>query len=213
MATYSEHVRSLTALKVSSGHNGQDAVDQLIIKGTANTAAADIPTITNAAFGQASTLTIPDPGVSNANFVLAPSSSSVTLTSTVTMTAAQVTGAYTAPVQLVPAPGTGLCIMVLGAWVSTHYDGSTAFATGTTPIIQYANTVHGAGTIAVGTGLVTGDIEATTDQTRNLGAKASAALTGLSNLGVYFSSATAYTAGGAGTVSITLSYVIVASAN
>jgi len=170
-------------------------------------------TVKNASFAQASTLTIPDPGVATANFVLAPAASSAVLTSTVTMTAAQVIGAYAAPVQLVPAPGTGLAVMVTGAYVSTHYDGATAFATGTTPIIQYGSTVHGAGTIATASGLVTGDIEATTDQTRNLFPIATGAQTGLSNKGIYFSSAAAYTAGGTGTVSITVNYVIVSSDN
>lgn len=69
---------------------GTDVVS-LVIKPTANSAAADIPTITNAAFGQASTLTIPDPGAATANFMLdAGTTASKTIT-TLTSTTANIT--------------------------------------------------------------------------------------------------------------------------
>ena len=210
-STFLDKIRSMVSLAVSTGT--KDApVDAMVITPTANATAADVLTITNASYGQATTLTIPDPGTATANVVLAPASSSVVLTSTVTMTTANMT-VYTTPLQLVPSPGSGLCVMVTGAYVSTH-KGSSAFATGTAPIIQYGATVHGAGTIATASGLVAGDITATTDQTRNLFPIATGAQTGLSNTGIYFSCATGdYTSGTGSTVSITVNYVIVASAN
>jgi hypothetical protein len=213
MATFQEQVRTCTALNLSPvGTGGGNAVDAISIVPVANAAAADKVTITNASFGQATTLTIPDPGVSNASLVLAPSGSSVALTATVTMNASTVISAYATPVQLVPSPGSGLCVFVQAAYVSTH-KGSSAFATGTAPIIQYGSTAHGAGTAATASGLSTNDIEATTDQTRNLLPIATGAQTGLSNAGIYFSCGTAYTGGTGSTVSITLVYTIVSSDN
>lgn len=212
MAFYKEVVKTTTSLTCASGNTANDSVDQLKIVGTANTAAADVVTLTNAAFGQASTLTIPDPGVAAANFVLAPATNSYVLTATATMTTANMT-VYTTPLLIVPAPGSGLCVLVTGAYVATH-KGSSAFATGTAPIIQYGSTVHGGGTIATASGLAAGDITATTDQVRNLFPIATGAQTGLSNKGIYFSCATGdYTNGTGSTVVITVSYVIVASAN
>src|ERR1700677_4287677 len=119
MAFYKEVVKTpigvtLCGPSTSSANNtAGDAVDAVRFVAVANVAAADVLTVTNASYGQASTLTIPDPGTSTASFVLAPSSSSVVLTSTVTMTTANMT-VYTTPLQLVPAPGSGLCIMVTG---------------------------------------------------------------------------------------------------
>jgi hypothetical protein len=61
MATFTERVRSLTSLVLSSGNTSQDAVDQLKIVGTANAAAANTLQITNASQSAASGVwTIPD---------------------------------------------------------------------------------------------------------------------------------------------------------
>lgn len=71
MATFKELLRSITSLNLAaSGNNSQDAVDAIKIVPVANTAAADVLTITNAAMGQATTVTIPDPGSSTAKVVL-----------------------------------------------------------------------------------------------------------------------------------------------
>ncbi len=72
-----------------AGTDQQNPVVNLKILGTANTLAAYIPTVTNAAYGQASILTIPDVGSSTANFVM--SKGTQTLTGTYTITAATIT--------------------------------------------------------------------------------------------------------------------------
>ena len=127
----------------------------------------------------------------------------------VTLTPAQMVTAYDAPLTLIAAPGATKMIQIISAAVYTASTGHTAYATGTAPIIQYGTTAHGAGTIAVGAGLVAGDITAATSQVRILGPAASAALTGTSNLPVTFSNATGDYTGGTGTnVVITLVYQV-----
>ena len=126
----------------------------------------------------------------------------------VTLNTAAVVGAYATP-QVLIAPVAGKVIIVHSATVYTASTGNTAFASGIAPIIQYAATVHGAGTIAVGTGLVTGDIEAATSQIRTIGPAASAVYTSITDVGVYFSCTTAYTAGTGTSVTFTLVYELV----
>jgi hypothetical protein len=130
----------------------------------------------------------------------------------VTLTPTQMAAAYATPIQLIANPLASQMILVLSAQVYTASTGHTAYATGTAPIIQYGtggtNGAHGAGMIAVGAGLVAGDINAAASQVRNLPQFASAANTGFSGEGVYFSNATgAYTAGTGTNVTFTLQYV------
>ena len=190
--------------------------------------------MTNAAFGQASAFVIPDPANANAavmvgagatpfvsgNIPMASgthglfvdsgiaASNYQPLTATVTLTAAQVIAAYATPEVLIPA-SSGKVAIVIAATVYTNSTGNTAFATGVAPIIQYGTTAHGAGTIAVGTGLVTGDIEAATSQVRTLGAAASTTYTGITNTPVTFSCTTAYTAGTGSTITFVLQYLLI----
>lgn len=71
MATFSELVRSLTSLNLSSsGTNAQNAVDALKLVPVANAAAANVMTVSNASLAQASVISIPDPGAATANFLL-----------------------------------------------------------------------------------------------------------------------------------------------
>lgn len=239
MSTVKDLLRSITSLNLAaSGNTASDAVDAIKIVPTANAAAADLVTITNASFGQASALTIPDPANAAANFVLSTgstvsgnlvqsngtsgqsvdsgiSASSVSglitqvgnvTTVSVTLNPTQMAAAYATPVQLVAAPGAGKVIIVQEASVYTASTGNTAYATGTAPIIQYGTTVHGGGTNAVGSGLVAGDITAASSQVRCLVGSV-AALTGVSNTGIYFSNATgAYTAGTGTNVTFNLTY-------
>lgn len=97
MATFKDLVRSLASLRLaSSGTNGENAVDAIKIVPTANTAAANLITITNAAYGQATTLTIPDAGNSTANFVLDHgTNASATFTAATITTATITTGNIT----------------------------------------------------------------------------------------------------------------------
>lgn len=61
-------------LKLPNGNGfdqtGDTAINTITVQAVANSAAADVVTISNAPFGQASTLTIPDPGSATAKFVL-----------------------------------------------------------------------------------------------------------------------------------------------
>lgn len=126
----------------------------------------------------------------------------------VTLTPAQVIAAYATPIVLIPAVA-GKVAIVHSATVYTASTGNTAFATGVAPIIQYGTTVHGGGTIAVGAGLVTGDITAAASQVRTIGNAASAAYTGITNTAVTFSCSTAYTAGAGTNVTFTLVYELI----
>ena len=131
----------------------------------------------------------------------------------VTLAQAQMAAAYATPQQLIAPVAANQMILVLDAQVYTASSGHTPYATGTAPIVQYGsggtNGQHGLGTIAVGAGLVAGDITAAVSQVRNLAQFASAALTGLSGLGVYFSNATGAYTGGTGTlINFNLNYLV-----
>ena len=119
--------------------------------------------------------------------------------------------AYDTPLQIVANPLSSQMILVHFASVYVASTGHTAYATGTAPIIQYSsgstNGAHGLGTIATAAGLAAGDITAAASQVRNLYGLATAALTGLSGLGIYFSNATGdYTAGTGTSVTFTVVY-------
>ena len=131
----------------------------------------------------------------------------------VTLTPTQMAAAYATPQTLIANPLASQMILILAAQVYTASTGNTPYATGTAPIIQYSsggtNGAHGAGTIATASGLVAGDIDASTSQVRNLLQFASGAQTGLSGLGIYFSNATGAYTGGTGTnITFTLTYLV-----
>jgi hypothetical protein len=135
------------------------------------------------------------------------------LVATVTFNTAQMVTAYDTPLQIIANPLASQLIIVHSATVYTASTGHTAYATGTAPIIQYSsggtNGAHGAGTIATASGLVAGDITAAASQVRTLLQAATAAVTGLSGLGIYFSNATGdYTAGTGTNITITLVYEV-----
>lgn len=217
---------------------GTASKGSLVLAAVANTGNT-LTTISNAAMGQASVISIPDPGAATADFAVAPAAlvngnlieasgtagliadAGVSVASvsgaitqlgqlyqvSVTFSPAQMVTAYDTPLTIVAAPGSTKMIQVVSASVYTASTGHTAYATGTSPIIQYGTTAHGAGNSAVGAGLVAGDITAATSQVRTLGPIASSALTGTSNLPITFSNATGDYSGGTGTnITITLVY-------
>lgn len=129
----------------------------------------------------------------------------------VTFNTAQMVTAYDTPLTIVANPAASQMILVLQASVYTASTGHTAYSTGTAPIIQYStggtNGAHGVGTIATAAGLASGDITAASSQVRNLFGIATAANTGLSGKGLYFSNATGdYTAGTGTSVTFTVVY-------
>lgn len=231
----------------SSGHAGtvssfpgtasKGSLALVAVNNTGNT----VTTISNAAMGQASVVTIPDPGAATGNFLVTGSAlvsgnfpqnsgtaglvvdSGVTVASlsgavtqlgalqqvAVTLNTAAVTAAYATPQTLI-AGVAGKVAIIHSATVYTASTGNTAYTTGTAPIIQYGTTVHGGGTIAVGAGLVAGDITAASSQVRTLGQAASTTYTGLTNTAVTFSNATGAYTGGTGTnIVITLVYEMI----
>src|SRR5665213_1189314 len=131
----------------SVGSDHTNPTVNLRISGTANTAAADIPSITNAAHGQASVYTIADCGQAAGTFAV--STGGTVSTVSVTLTPAQVVTAYTAGIVLVAAPGAGQTLILQEASMFTASTGHTAYATGGVGVIQYDTTAHGAGTNAL----------------------------------------------------------------
>ncbi len=133
------------------------------------------------------------------------------LTASVTMVTASVVGAYATPVLLVASPGVGKAILVISAQIITEV--STPFATGGVGIVQYGNTVHGAGAQALDATIPAAEINAASSQIYTQKGFATTTVTStasVTNLGLYFSNQTgAYTNGTGSTVSIVLQYLIV----
>jgi regulator of RNase E activity RraA len=118
MSTFTDDVRVSEAtpkliLSPTSGNpiDQLPGTDALVISAVANSAAADTVTLTNAAFGQATTITLPDPGVSATNLVYSSQVGNVTTVS-ITPTNSAIIAAYTTPVQLIAAPGAGKVILI-----------------------------------------------------------------------------------------------------
>lgn len=182
------------------------AADAWSFKGNANATTSVVATFSNASHAQNTVYTVQDCGAAAANMVT--STAGNLMTTTVTLNTAAVTGSYAAPTVLVAAPGAGKTVIVQEATVYTASTGNTAYATGTSPVIQYDSTVHGAGTAAT-TALATGDLTASVSQIKSV-TSPTGALTGITNKGIYFSNATgAYTAGTGTNVVITLTYLVV----
>ena len=194
-------------------------------------------TITNAAFAQATAFVIPDPAnaagvlmigagatpfvsgnvpvASGTHGLFADSgvalSSIQPLTTTVTLSAANVLAAYATPQLIVAAPGAGKTIVVLNAQIATSV--STAFAGGGVGVLQYNNTIHGAGTNALSATTPSAEITAATTQIYSqlgIGSIATTVITGVGNKGLYFSNQTGAFTGGAGsTLTYVVNYVVV----
>lgn len=126
-----------------------------------------------------------------------------------TLNQAAVQGAFATPVQLVAAPGAGKVLIPTFASIYTNFQ-TTAFASGGVAIVQWGNTVHGAGTNSLSATIPAAEITASASQVYNLNGNTGNALTAISNLGIFFSNQTgAFTLGNAAsTVVITLTYIV-----
>lgn len=251
MANYSDKIASTDSLRVSTG-TSSNTVDAIKIIPTANTLAANVLTITNAAMGQATTLTVPDSGTATARVNVSPAAlvngnliqasgtlgltqdSGITAASittlglavnslvfqlgnvtsaSFTLTTAQVVGAYATPVQLIAAPGAGFTTVIKEVFISTNSTGNTAFAGGGVANLQYGNANHGTGQNPLSTTIASSAITAATS-TLNTYTGAIGSFTGISNQGIFFSNATgSFTNGTGTTISITMTFQIVASGN
>ncbi len=209
MSRFTDNVHAVAASLISSAGTKDAPTNGITITGVTGTGNL---TITNAAMGQDTVLTIPDPANATATLVLTTGTYSANLTQvSVPLTPAQVIASYATPIVLVAAPGATKMLIVKSATVTTASTGHTAFTTGIGPIIQYStgvttNGAHGAGTIATGAGFVEGDITAATSQVRTLGPAASAVYTGTSNIALTLSCTTAFAVGTGTNVTITLVY-------
>lgn len=171
MATFKEPVRTvdttngLVAATNSASSGAVTAVDRIRIIGAANAAAANILTITNASLGQATTLTIPDPGVATATVGLLGANSIPVMTSAAivagtTQTRAGAT-AITTPVVSVTvgnaSDGIVLPAAVVGAEITIVNVSNAAgkiYAAGSDTV----NLVAGATGVALATGSTTGTV-------------------------------------------------------
>ena len=114
-----------------------------------------------------------------------PTIQQVVQVSSTIMTAAQVDGAYAAPVQLIPAPGAGKAIMVLASELVTEV--STVFAGGGVVHIQYDSTVHGGGANALDGTTPAAEITAASSQIyTQYGLPTTTVTTGITNKGIFF---------------------------
>lgn len=134
------------------------------------------------------------------------------LSKTVTMTQADVQGAFASPKVLIAAPGAGQTIVVLSAQVYTNFQ-TSAFAGGGIAIIQYDTTIHGAGTNALTATIPAAEITAAASQIYGLAGVTASVLTGITNKAICFSNQTnAFTGGTASsTVVVTLQYMVLAA--
>lgn len=135
------------------------------------------------------------------------------ITTTTTLTQAQVQGMYAAPVSLIPAAGAGTVIVVQHGTIYTNFN-TAAFQNGGATIIQYDSTIHGGGSVnALSATVAASNINASSSQIYNVIGNRGNALTGISNKGIYISNQTgAFTNGSAAsTVVITLTYDIIAA--
>lgn len=200
-------------LALQSGNIGSISsppVDAMVLTPVANAAAANILTISNAAMGQATTLTIPDPGVAAAVVDVSPSTAQ-NLTAVVTLNTAAVIAAYTTPALLLAAPGSGKTIIVSNLTMTTLSTSNTAYSSGGVPVISYGSTANGAGT-AITTALTAAEVTASANAVTILLGAAGAALTAIANKGIYFSNATQVFAGGTGTnLVFAINYMIVST--
>ncbi len=210
----------------------------LIVAGVANTGNTTT-TISNAAMGQASVISIPDPGTATADFALAPAAlvngnlvqasgtaglladsgisaaSLATVVSTqtaiVTLNTGAVVGMYGTPQLIVAAPGAGFALMPIACQIITVV--STAFTAGGVAQLQWGNTVHAGGTIALDATTPTAEITAAASQIYTQYGVPTTKVTAIAvanNLGLYFTNATqAFATGTGSTVTLCVTYQII----
>lgn len=131
---------------------------------------------------------------------------------TVTLTQAQVQGMYAAPALIVPNPGTGLALMPTAAQIITLV-GTAAFAGGGIAQLQWGNTIHAGGTVALDATTPVAEITAAASQVYTQYGVPTTTVTPIATVngqGLYFTNATGAFTGGAGsTVTIALNYMII----
>jgi len=155
--------------------------------------------------GQATALTIPDPGAASANFVLdtGPAAAVTIQHVAVPLTSANLKAMYGAPVQLIAAGAAGTNIVVHHV-MFTMTSTATTYTGGGVVEFQIGNTVHGAGTATTATvaAAVINDAVAETTYTTVI----PVSYTGTAATGLYISNQTAAFATGTGTAIVDIWY-------
>ncbi len=192
--------------------------------------------IENDSFGQATVIKIADPADANARMLIAAGAapfvsgnipvadgveglmvdSGVALlslqpfTATVTLNAAAVNGAYAAPALILPAPGAGKTVILLNSQMYTEV--AAAFADGGVAQLQYDNTVHAGGALALSATTPAAEVTAAASQIYSQlgkGSIATTVTTGVTDKGIYFSNATgAFTGGVGSSITFTVQYLV-----
>lgn len=158
--------------------------------------------------GESSTYTAFKVTYSASNWSMVAIPDSQSLTTSVTMTAAEFNGMYAAPKLLISAPGANKVIIVDAMEVIMTYV-SANYAAGGVVAAQYDSTVHGAGVLATNTEAAA-DFQAAASTTfRFAESLAVAPFSTTVNKGVYLSNATAAFTTGDSTFKINLTYRIV----
>jgi hypothetical protein len=133
-------------------------------------------------------------------------------TASVTLTAAQVLAMFATPQLIVASPGTGLAVIPTACQITTLV-GTAAFAGGGAAQLQWGNTVHAGGTLALDATTPAAEITAAASQVYTQYGLVTTTVSPIANmngLGLYFSNVTGAFTGGAGsTVNVTVSYMII----
>jgi hypothetical protein len=150
--------------------------------------------------------------VSQATGFITLTLTNVSLTATVKLTAAQVLAMYATPQLIVPNPGTGLAVVPTAAQIVTLV-GTAAFAGGGAAQLQWSNTNHAGGTLALDATTPAAEITAASSQMYTQYGIVTTTVSPIANvngLGLYFTNATGPFTGGAGsTVTLVVDYMIV----
>jgi hypothetical protein len=137
---------------------------------------------------------------------------SIQQSTTVTLSAAQVLAMFATPQLIVPNPGTGLAVVPTAAQIVTLV-GTAAFAGGGAAQLQWGNTIHAGGTLALDATTPAAEITASASQMYTQYGIVTTTVNPIANvngLGLYFSNATGAFTGGAGsTVTLAVNYMVV----
>ncbi|TAL08455.1 MAG: hypothetical protein EPO02_12760 [Nitrospirae bacterium] len=130
---------------------------------------------------------------------------------TITLTPAQVNGAYAAPVLLIPAPPSGFGNVISYGLLTTVV--GTAFANGGVGVLQYTAGAHGTGGSAITGTIPAAEITAASSQVYIIASYVQAgvvATSAISGFGIYFSNQTgAFTGGANSKLTFSLQYYTV----
>lgn len=152
------------------------------------------------------------PIISNATGTITLRLTSIELSASVTLTQAQVQAMFATPQLIIPNPGTGLAAIPTAAQIITLV-GTAAFAGGGAAQLQWGNTNHAGGTLALDATTPAAEITAAASQVYTQYGIVTTTVTPIATvngMGLYFTNATGAFTGGAGsTVTVAVNYMVV----